>query len=61
MTEPEMVDYDDPGANMYGVRPCPECGSTFRYSVDSVIRCDDCGYRASVKVAPGAEDAEGRA
>ena len=32
------------GRNMYGVLPCPQCGSVYRYPTqDGAIRCDDCG------------------
>jgi hypothetical protein len=44
-----QIDYDAPGRNMYGLKPCPKCASVYRWPTrpdnprwPSVIRCDDC-------------------
>jgi predicted RNA-binding Zn-ribbon protein involved in translation (DUF1610 family) len=43
---------DQPNANMFGVVPCPKCGSAYRFPSQrdatqipphSII-CDDCGF-----------------
>lgn len=46
-----VVNVNDPKANMYGCLPCPKCKSAFRYvvknealSTERGIICDDCGY-----------------
>jgi len=49
-----LLDHNDPKANMYGVLPCPKCGSEFRWPTGpahptdpNTIICDDCGYKES--------------
>lgn len=38
------VDLEQAGANMYGVVPCPQCKSVYRYPTQNgKINCDDCG------------------
>lgn len=51
----KQFDHDDPKRNMYGVLPCPKCGSRFRWptqpvhpEVPNVILCDDCGHREPI-------------
>lgn len=48
----DQIDYDDPGRNMFGLRPCPKCGSKYRWPTRSDhptdpngILCDDCGHK----------------
>ena len=53
----KQIDYDDPKRNMYGVLPCPKCGSKYRYpmrytapqSTGLVIVCDDCKTNEPVR------------
>jgi hypothetical protein len=41
----EVIDEDNPNANMYGCLPCPKCGSRYRWpDAENVLRCDDCRY-----------------
>ncbi len=41
-----IVDVNNPDANMYGCLPCPKCKSAYRYPMqDGLIHCDDCGHR----------------
>ncbi len=42
-----VVNLDSPTANMFGIEPCPKCGSKYRWSPKRsdgllIIRCDDC-------------------
>lgn len=53
---PKQVDYDDPGRNMFGLLPCPDCGNTRRWPTrpdhpthPGVILCDDCGRAEPVE------------
>ena len=47
-----IIDEDDPHANMYGCQPCPKCHKQFRAAyrqenisgTNLVIKCDDCGF-----------------
>lgn len=40
-----IVDIEQPGANMYGCLPCPECGCSYRWpNASGTIWCDDCGH-----------------
>jgi hypothetical protein len=40
-----VVDIEQPGANMFGCLPCPNCASVFRFPRSvGVIQCDDCGH-----------------
>ena len=50
MSRLNIVNVEDPKANMYGCLPCPMCGSKYRWSTQPVhpkhpnsIICDDCG------------------
>lgn len=45
------IDNANPQANMYGVLPCPQCSSPYRWPSQPVhpqhpdsIVCDDCGF-----------------
>jgi hypothetical protein len=45
-----QIDLDDPARNMFGILPCPRCGSRFRVPTrpdhpehPNCILCDDCG------------------
>jgi hypothetical protein len=47
---PPQVDLDDPARNIFGLLPCPECGSKYRWPTrpdhpthPDVILCDQCG------------------
>ncbi len=34
-----------PGSNMFGILPCPKCGSEYRWPTQQgTIQCDDCGH-----------------
>jgi hypothetical protein len=52
MSEPtHIIDLDQPNANVFGILPCPACGSRTRWPTgcrhkthpDSIV-CDDCGH-----------------
>jgi predicted RNA-binding Zn-ribbon protein involved in translation (DUF1610 family) len=44
------VDFNNPEANMFGVLPCPKCGSIFRWPTQRLtIQCDDCGFVEPLK------------
>jgi hypothetical protein len=54
----KQFDHADPSRNMFGLLPCPACGSRFRWPTQathpqhpSAVLCDDCG-----RVEPIAED-----
>ncbi len=52
-----VVDVEQPSANMYGCLPCPRCQSVYRVPyVSGWIHCDDCGFRERA----GGEPATGR-
>lgn len=39
--------------NMYGLTPCPQCGSEYRWPTqDQKIRCDECGFVEYSKELP---------
>lgn len=48
-----VIDINDPAANIYGCLPCPKCGSKFRaaFMVNDIptdplrIECDVCGFK----------------
>lgn len=51
MSDTGLIDVKADGANKYGCQPCPECGSTSRWSCEEikilrslVIACD-CGFK----------------
>lgn len=48
---PDTIRYDDSdNRNMYGVIPCPKCGSKFRCPFQTgTIDCDDCGHTVPIK------------
>lgn len=56
------IDNENPQANMYGVLPCPKCGSHYRWPSqpvhpqhpDSII-CDDCGWCCGCNVCKGCD------
>lgn len=44
-----VVDIHNLNANMYGVLPCPRCGSVMRRPVQNkVIHCEGCGFEQKV-------------
>lgn len=47
------------GSNMYGVLPCPKCGSEFRVPYQNgSIECDDCRFVEPVTGDNDADDEE---
>lgn len=40
------IDLSSPTANMFGIEPCPRCGSEYRVPEgdDYMINCHDCGF-----------------
>ena len=39
-----------PGTNMFGILPCPKCGSQYRWPhQDGRLICDDCHYEEQGK------------
>lgn len=55
-----QIDLNDPTRNMFGLKPCPECGSrycwptqpTHREHPSSVV-CDDCGWHEPLEELTG--------
>jgi hypothetical protein len=54
-----QVDLDDPARNMFGLLPCPECGSKYRWPTrpdhpehPNAVLCDDCGRAESLDQEP---------
>jgi hypothetical protein len=46
----------EPQRNMFGILPCPKCGSVFRWPTQQrTIQCDDCGL---VEPAPNKLEVE---
>lgn len=41
------INMESPTANMFGLEPCPKCGSRYRWPMKSpeVVQCDDCGLQ----------------
>jgi len=59
MAEAKQIDYDSDGRNMYGILPCPKCGSRFRWPTQpnhrtdpNTILCDDCGHKEPITPPP---------
>jgi hypothetical protein len=53
MTKPSnVIDFYSDTANMYGIEPCPKCGSEFRCMYNqrpNDIQCDGCGYSEEIE------------
>jgi hypothetical protein len=51
-----QINLDDPSRNMFGIAPCPKCGSRFRWPTrpthskhPNCIVCDDCDHTEPVQ------------
>ena len=57
MKATNRVNLSSPTANMFGIEPCPKCGSQFRWmpyqAGPLVIHCDDCGLDEVVEPEQG--------
>ena len=44
----DVIDLAQPGANMFGIVPCPVCKGKYRspyaHETGTRIECDDCGF-----------------
>jgi len=54
------LNWNAPGANMYGSQPCPWCGGKCRvgYRHTQTMDCDDCGFVVPLDDAKNKEDTE---
>lgn len=55
----KQIDYDDPDRNIFGLKPCPKCGSDYRWptrpdhpKIPSMVVCDDCGRNEPLEKEP---------